>query len=208
MTPALGSERAPDDVLRTLAHEIRQPLSAIESIAYYLSLVLPQNVRHREQLARIQQLVEQSNWILANSLQLAQTPEQSNASVDLEEIITHTIAGRPQGLEAPIRLALAGDLPAARLDPSIARSLVQNILMLFRQIATNQHRATLATRAIDGAIEITVACGVPGHRNVATLPPGTALSLDCARRIAEMHGGECELSVDAASGIHLRVMLR
>ena len=27
--------------LETIAHELRQPLSAIESIAYYLSLVLP-----------------------------------------------------------------------------------------------------------------------------------------------------------------------
>ncbi len=59
-------------VLETIAHELRQPLSAIESIAYYLSLVLPRDGGPaREQAARLQQLVEQSNWILTSALQLA-----------------------------------------------------------------------------------------------------------------------------------------
>src|ERR1700681_2067534 len=59
-------------VLETVAHELRQPLSAIESIAYYLNLVLPQDGSSgRAQAARLQELVEQSNWILSCALQLA-----------------------------------------------------------------------------------------------------------------------------------------
>ena len=51
--------------LETIAHELRQPLSAIESIAYYLSLVLPRVGGPSRELAwRLQQLVEESNWIL------------------------------------------------------------------------------------------------------------------------------------------------
>ena len=39
----------------TIAHQLRQPLSAIESIAYYLSLVLPRDGGPaREQAARLQ----------------------------------------------------------------------------------------------------------------------------------------------------------
>lgn len=33
-----------DDLMRVLAHELRQPLSTIESIAYYLTLILPEAV--------------------------------------------------------------------------------------------------------------------------------------------------------------------
>ena len=68
MNPGGGEE----SILPSIAHEIRQPLGAIESIAYYLSMVLADSDgKHREQLTRIQQLVEQSNWILSSGLALA-----------------------------------------------------------------------------------------------------------------------------------------
>ena len=67
--------------LETIAHELRQPLSAIESIAYYLSLVLPRDGGPaREQAARLQQLVEQSNWILTSALQLADASAAGSAA--------------------------------------------------------------------------------------------------------------------------------
>ena len=64
-----------DEVLGTLAHELRQPLSNIEAIAYYLSMILPsgdQNIQ--AQLVRIRELVEQSNSILSTALGLAPPP--------------------------------------------------------------------------------------------------------------------------------------
>ena len=65
--PGSGIRIAADatDTLRSIAHELRQPLSTIESIAYYLSLVLPRDGgRVHEQLTQVQRLVEQSNWII------------------------------------------------------------------------------------------------------------------------------------------------
>jgi phosphoglycerate-specific signal transduction histidine kinase len=58
--------------MATLAHELRQPLSNIESIAYHLSLVLPQSDEAVQgSLTRIRQLVEQSNGILTDGLRQA-----------------------------------------------------------------------------------------------------------------------------------------
>ena len=60
-----------DEVLGTLAHELRQPLSNIEAIAYYLSLILPPgDEKIQVQLAHIRELVEQSNRILSTALGL------------------------------------------------------------------------------------------------------------------------------------------
>src|ERR1700680_4414718 len=74
--------------LETIAHELRQPLSAIESIAYYLSLVLPRDGGHAHQQAlRLQQLVEQSNWILTSALQLSDASPLAPQSLNLEELI-------------------------------------------------------------------------------------------------------------------------
>jgi len=66
---------AADDLLGTLAHDLRQPLSNIETIAYYLSMILPPgDAKIQAQLARIRELVEQSNSILSSALELPPAP--------------------------------------------------------------------------------------------------------------------------------------
>jgi signal transduction histidine kinase len=210
MTPALelqlGSERSEITVLRAIAHEIRQPLSAIESIAYYLSLALPGNEKHREQLARVQHLVEQSNWILSNGLTLSDARHAAPEAVDLEELITQTIAARPPSLDPPVNVELAGDLPLVRLDPGLGRALIENIFGLFRQLATAMHPVRVRT-AVSSMVVFEVSTSAPGYRSLPALPPGSALSLDSAQRIAELHGGSCTCSIDSLSGIRVRVML-
>src|SRR6185295_4154160 len=82
-------------VLQAVAHEIRQPLSTIESIAYYLSMVLPRDEdKIREQLNRLGQLVEQSNWILTSGLHLADPLPISPEPVDLGELVTRALSAR------------------------------------------------------------------------------------------------------------------
>ena len=71
------AELAPSEVppipgAQSVAHELRQPLSNIEAIAYYLSMILPQSDQKiQAQLARIRELVEQSDGILSSSLREA-----------------------------------------------------------------------------------------------------------------------------------------
>jgi signal transduction histidine kinase len=73
---------AADEVLGTLAHELRQPLSNIEAIAYYLSMILPPgDEKIQPQLARIRELVEQSNLILSTALGLAPAPAAASQPV-------------------------------------------------------------------------------------------------------------------------------
>src|SRR5947207_2889756 len=114
---AAGSRRAelaaPADVLRDVAHELRQPLSTIESIAYYLAMVLPDaDERVRTQLEMIRQLVEQSNWILTSGLGLAGgAPVAARTPVDVEELITQAVASLASAEGPSIRLALAGGIP-------------------------------------------------------------------------------------------------
>lgn len=71
---------APFEVLGTLAHDLRQPLSNIEAIAYYLALILPQgDQKIQEQLARIRELVWESNEILSSGVRLAAPAAPSSA---------------------------------------------------------------------------------------------------------------------------------
>jgi len=68
--------------LGTVAHELRQPLSNIEAIAYYLSMILPPgDAKIQLQLARIRELVEQSDLILSNALGFGPAPGTGPQSV-------------------------------------------------------------------------------------------------------------------------------
>jgi K+-sensing histidine kinase KdpD len=202
------SEHSEENVLRGIAHEIRQPLGAIESIAYYLSMVLADSDgKHREQLMRIQQLVEQSNWILSNGLGLADRRSAAPESIDLEELITYVVSARPVSLDPPVVCDFAAGLPLVRLDPGFGRALIENLLGLFRHLATDTHPARICTRGARDGVELEVSTEAPGYRSVASLPSGSALSLDSARHIATQHGGSCTWLIDPAGGIRVRVML-
>jgi signal transduction histidine kinase len=205
LQPAVGSV----PVLRVIAHELRQPLSTIEAIAYYLSLVLPRDGdgKIHEQLDRLQQLVEQSNWILSNSLLLSEPLASSPEQVDLGEVILQTLASRPLSIDPPLGVDLDGNLPLICADAGLARALIENIFTLFRQHSSAAHPVTLRTSVYGGGVLIEMSTSMPGIHSEVALGPGAALSLESARRIVAVHGGSLQFEADAANGIRLRAVL-
>lgn len=54
-----------DEVVRDFIHDMRQPLSSIEAIAYYLEMTLPaEQLQARHYMRKLQQLVDEANTIL------------------------------------------------------------------------------------------------------------------------------------------------
>jgi len=194
--------------LQTIAHELRQPLSAIESIAYYLSLALPRDSRPaRKQARRLQHLVEQSNWILTCALQLADETPLAPQPLNLEELIVQTIHTSTVPGEPRVHLEPGGGLPLVNLDPGRGRALLENLLMLFRQLASDLHPVRVTTAAAEGGVSLGIATSIPGYRSEASLGPGCILSIQSARRVVEGHGGSFHIQVDPASGVSLKVVL-
>jgi signal transduction histidine kinase len=194
--------------LQTIAHELRQPLSAIESIAYYLSLALPRDSRPaRKQARRLQQLVEQSNWILTCALQLADDAPLAPQPLNLEELIAQTVNARTVQGEPGIQLGLAGGLPLVHLDPGRGRAVLENLLTLFRQLASDVYPIRVTTARAEEGVSLGIASAIPDYRSEASLGPGCTLSIQSARRIVEAHGGTLNIQVDAVSGVSLKVVL-
>lgn len=194
--------------LQTIAHELRQPLSAIESIAYYLSLALPRDSwPARKQARRLQQLVEQSNWILTCALQLADETAPAPQPLNLEELIILTVNARRADGEPRVHLDLAGGVPLVNLDPGRGKTLLENLLTLFRQLASDLHPVRVATARGESGVVLGIATANPGYRSEASLGPGCSLSILSARRVVERHGGTFEIHVDALSGVSLKVVL-
>ncbi len=194
--------------LQSIAHELRQPLSAIESIAYYLNLALPRDSRPaRKQAKRLRQLVEQSNWILTSALQLADTAPLAPQPLNLEELIIQAVTVCAAQGEPRIQLELAGGLPLVNLDPGRARALLENLLTLFRQLASDVHPLRVTTAVEERGVFLGIASAIPGYRSEASLGPGVSLSIQSARRVVEGHGGTFAIHVDATSGVSLKVVL-
>lgn len=184
--------------LRDLAHELRQPLSTIEAIAYYLSLILPrEDEKTQEQLDRLQRLVEQTNWILSNSMHLNEPAAPEPERINLEELICEAA-----GAHRTFRLELSGDA-LVDADPGLARTLVENLFTLFRQIGTEENPVRVRISRQSDGVTLEIASGAPGFRSIA----GGALSLACARRMVEAHSGSMNVSVEPASGVRLQVVL-
>jgi len=202
-TPAVASA----DVLRTMAHELRQPLSTIESIAYYLTLVLPPDEEKvHEQLNRIQELVEQSNWIVTSAQQLSEPISPAPQRIHIAELIAQLILERSVVADGP-SIEVEGELPPLEADPALARAMIDNLLTLLRTVASDEHPLRLRLREKDGGVGIEIATEAPGYRSEASLGPGAILSLESARRIAAAHGGSLEVMLDPSAGIRVRVML-
>jgi len=66
---------SPEERLRDLVHELRQPLSSIEAIAYYLEMTLPAGqCQARQYMSQLQRLVEETNTILERSVGTTRKP--------------------------------------------------------------------------------------------------------------------------------------
>ena len=60
---------SPEERLHDLVHELRQPLSSIEAIAYYLEMTLPAGqFEARQYMSQLQHLVADTNTILERSV--------------------------------------------------------------------------------------------------------------------------------------------
>ncbi len=121
------------ELIRHLAHELRQPLSGIESVAYYVDMVVsearPDLIPH---CRRLRVMVQQANWLLDDAALCAALPGESVAQ------------------PVAVALAQAGrrlyELEEAVLDlhleaegwvraPSVLPRLVEHVVAFFRDVA-------------------------------------------------------------------------
>lgn len=215
---ASGVSREQSDtttMVRQIAHELRQPLSTIESIAYYLELILPRSdERARAQVERLQQLVDQSNWIVSNAVNFVQASPAIPQEVVLSELVS--LATSECRMDNALRLDMEPEA-TVRLDPGQAVHLIRNLLMFFRKIATEQ--APLCISLNEGRdltrIRFSTTAVVFAEYDVrlmfepysAALPSGSGLSLASVKRIVEAHEGDIEIDVSPATGTTIVLIL-
>lgn len=200
--PARGrAEYDASTVVGHLVHELRQPLSTIESLAYYLQLVLGHpDSKLNHHLEKLRETVLETNWILSDAVHFLQIAAPCPQLTDLNELVSALAAEVGAGGADWLELRLAPEAAMVRLDIEQGRHLVRNLLVVFRRLSEPQPLVGLETRLAGGEVQLEVRTRRAEHRPVENLeamfepfsahaPAGSGLALASARRIAEAHGG-------------------
>ena len=187
----------------------------MESIAYYLSMVVPRHdLRVRQQVEKMQQLVEQMNWVLADAVHFFQAVPPHPQLIDLNELVSESIAN-DQDTAIPLQVSLCESVAIVEIDPSHARHCVQSLIGLVRKWAHGEVR--VSTRQV--AAEVQLCVSAPKLRiqsQEASLifepfrphaPAGAGLAFASVRRIAEAGGGRADVRLNEPQGVTVSVVL-
>ncbi|RMG50277.1 MAG: hypothetical protein D6723_12535, partial [Acidobacteria bacterium] len=214
----------------TIAHEIRNPLSALHAAAQELkeSLTLPEE--YQELLDIITSQSARLSKIIQNTLTFTRPVTLEKREVDLHHFIDHLLSSLrgDARFQNGIRLSKSFDVnvPPVYIDPDAVEQVLWNILInAVQAIRRGDGHVEILTRwlphginGLDGpAVEIAVrdnGVGIPETQLEKIFEPfhttktqGTGLGLAVARRIIEAHGGHIEAESQVNRGTTMRIVL-
>jgi signal transduction histidine kinase len=206
-----------------IAHELRNPMMAVQGFASLLASRLAPDSEERRWAALIVEGAAESNSILTSMLSLA-TPEKLVLStVDPLELVrsAERLARLDHGgercecdVETLVRVPeFAGDRVKLR---QALRNLITNAIQAQAQSASRRVSVELDRDGDDLVATVSDAGpGIPDELRARVLEPffttraeGTGLGLALVQRIAEIHGGRVEISPDPSSLGGARVRFR
>ncbi len=207
-----------------LAHEIRNPLSAI---AMNLSLLVeelddssPRERRMRQRVLSVQEQCGSLEEVLDAFLQFVRLGELEVEPTDLNAVVQdfvafHRPAAEDHGLD--VSLHLASDLPPVALDTALFRQVLENLARNARQAMPEGGPLELQTRLDADRVVLDVIDGGRGIPEAtrermfeaffSTSPGGSGLGLPTVRRIVEAHGGSITCESEVGQGTRFTVSL-
>ena len=205
--PATAS--ATPELFQHVAHELRQPLSAIEAVAYYLEMILPSfDPRPREQVRKLRFLVDQANAILTDANQVLQNTAACPELIDLHELVSNFIADTAWR-DCGIDVRSAGDSPRVFIDSIQGRHLVGSLMRLLKKIAMLGARITVTIGSVAGEawMEFATDAADDSHfwqdlfnRPDPNIGCGSTLAVASVRRILAEHRGSISVRGDDDGG--------
>jgi signal transduction histidine kinase len=224
---AVAGERA--RTTRLLAHEVRQPLHNA-SVALQSGAATLANSRNAADAARAieqaQSVIRRVSTTLDNTVAattlLATQQRISTADTDLQMLIELCLGDLPPQARARVQIDYRADARSARLEASLMRLALRNLLINATLYAPDPTPVQL--RVLDSdtplALVLEVADLGPGIadelrdrlfddgvRGAPATVPGYGLGLHVVKRVAQLHGGSVDWLPNAPQGSVFRLTL-
>ena len=188
------------EMAATLAHEVRNPLGAMELFVGMLEEEVADRPAARRLTAQVADGIADLNHLVTNILDYTRLPEPKRTAVDLDALIDDALLASAPALESGIRIE-RGRSPGAvcAVDRGL---LMQTLLNLFRnagEAMAGEGILRIAVEPTERWVRVIVADsgpGIPAGREETIFAPffttkerGTGLGLAVARAAVAAHGG-------------------
>lgn len=207
-TSAVQSDRAEFQALvRHLAHELRQPLSCMESIAYYLEMVLPPtDEKVWNQVENLRSMVQQASWILEDVVHAVKTTPPNPSSLRLDHFVARVTSEIQLREEQHLHVHLTAPGVTIACDSSQVEYLITTLLDFFRHVVRVSEPISVSTGSSGEFASITIdTCSAQGDvtslsRLLDPQPYGSV------RTLTEANGGSLRIEVNPPHGLKVSLL--
>jgi two-component system sensor histidine kinase HydH len=203
-----------------LAHEIRNPLSAIAGAAGILKRAQSSSDRQSECVSIIDKECQRLDSLLVNFLEFARPRAPRYQSVDIAALFDSVAALSAHGIgqnKVGVRKEIAAGLPELHSDAEQLKQVLLNLLINAIQAMPEGGEVVLSCRRQAGRILMQVrdqGCGIPAEHIDRVFDPffttkenGTGLGLSVAHQIVGQLGGMLTLEANAGRGMTFSIQL-
>jgi PAS domain S-box-containing protein len=202
----------------SVGHELRNPLSIINTSVYYLKLVQPDaDDVIKKHLGIIDQEVRTSEKIITNLLDFARIKSVEREVVSVSELIRKTLERFPVPESVNVILEIPADMPQIFVDSQQMIQVLGNLTVNACQAMQNGGNLWISSNAQNDMINIIVkdsGVGIPPENMKKIFEPlfttktkGIGLGLAVSKKLIEANGGRIEVESEAGLGSTFTIWL-
>ena len=209
----------------SVGHELRNPLSVINSAIYYLKMIQPNAAEDvKEYLGIIDQEVHTAEKIITDLLDFSRTKSVDREAVSVSELIRRTLERFPVPESVAVTIEVPPDLPQVFVDVHHMTQVLGNLTVNACQAMTSSNESTLIVGQLslystvqNDMINITVkdnGAGISAENMNKIFEPlfttktkGIGLGLAVSQKLVAANEGRIEVESEAGKGTSFHVYL-
>jgi len=210
-----------------IAHELRNPLTAIRSTVQYLENEFEKGTDQQKLAHDILDEVDRLNNIVGNLLSLARPAESNPEEIDVRQEIercANFVEAKAKSQNIKLETDFEKDLPKLRFDPAELRQVLLNVMMNGLQAMPESGRllikvCCLVEDSVAGSERMLIQIedegpGIPANLRQKVFEPffttkvgGTGLGLAICNSIVKRYNGEIWIEQAEGGGAEVRISL-